>query len=69
MDEDSDATEDPDQAADRLEAALERIAVLAQVRRTAAPTAGAADPLLTQVATDLDTLIARLRAELMPRSD
>jgi len=61
----SDDVEDPDTAADRLEAALERIAQLSGTRQPAAP----ADRLdtdlsLPEIAERLDSLIARLRAAL-----
>jgi hypothetical protein len=61
----ADEPEDPDAAADRLEAALERIA-----RLTAAPAVSAAAPVsdadlsIPEIAERLDTLIGRLRAAL-----
>jgi hypothetical protein len=61
----ADEPEDPDAAADRLEAALERIARLASV-----PAAPATAPVLDtdlsvpEIAERLDTLIGRLRAAL-----
>lgn len=63
----SDEIEDPDQAADRLEAALDRIAALARVRPAAV--AGSADATLRNVADELDGLIERLRAGLATRQD
>jgi hypothetical protein len=57
--------EDPDKAADRLEAALERIARLAAVRPVAsvAP-APDSDLSIPEIAERLDSLIGRLRAAL-----
>ncbi len=62
----ADEPEDPDAAADRLEAALERIAQL-----TAAPAAPATPPpvpdsdlSIPEIAERLDALIGRLRAVL-----
>ncbi len=62
----ADEPEDPDAAADRLEAALERIA-----RLTAAPAASTApapvpdsDLSISEIAERLDSLIGRLRAAL-----
>ncbi len=61
----ADEPEDPDAAADRLEAALERIA-----RLTAVPAASAAEPMpegdlsIPEIAERLDALIGRLRAAL-----
>jgi hypothetical protein len=61
----ADEPEDPDAAADRLEAALERIA-----RLTAAPAPSAAAPVadselsIPEIAERLDALIGRLRAAL-----
>jgi hypothetical protein len=57
--------EDPDKAADRLEAALERIALLAAVRPVAsvAPTPDSALSI-PEIAERLDSLIGRLRAAL-----
>jgi hypothetical protein len=61
----ADEPEDPDAAADRLEAALERIARLAAVppapARTPAPEAELSIP---EIAERLDSLIGRLRAAL-----
>lgn len=67
--------EDPAAAADRLEAALERIARVAAEPKAALPTAlptalpaalpaAGNDIVLAQVAARLDSLIGRLRAEL-----
>jgi hypothetical protein len=64
----ADELEDPDAAAERLEAALERIARLAAVQPT--PTdAPAADSDLSvpEIAERLDSLIGRLRAALEKR--
>ena len=61
----ADEPEDPDAAADRLEAALERIARLAAVEAipaTAEPPDS--DLSIPQIAERLDSLIARLRAAL-----
>ncbi len=57
--------EDPEAAADRLEAALERIATLASVQ-PAAPVDPPSDNELSvlEIAARLDTLIGRLRAAL-----
>lgn len=65
----SDTTEDPDLAAERLEMALERIAILARAHPVARVDANAADPALRQVADGLDAMIARLRAGLSGRED
>jgi hypothetical protein len=61
----ADEPEDPDAAADRLEAALERIARLASVE-PAASDAPAPDSELSipEIADRLDQLIGRLRAAL-----
>ena len=61
----ADEPEDPDAAADRLEAALERIARLAAVP-PAPPDGPMADSELSipEIAERLDTLIGRLRAAL-----
>ena len=61
----ADEPEDPDAAADRLEAALERIAHLASVQSVPSP-ALPADPDLSvpEIADRLDSLIGRLRAAL-----
>lgn len=69
MTEDTEAAEDPDQAADRLEAALERIADRLRRRPTVVPPAIAGETPLVQVAAELDVLIDRLRAELSARPD
>lgn len=57
---------DPDAAADRLEAALERIARLAAVQQPARPRAPQPDAELSipEIAERLDSLIGRLRAAL-----
>jgi hypothetical protein len=71
----SDQAEDPDAAADRLEAALERIAQISAVRPTpalapapalASVAMGSPDDELsvTEIAERLDSLIARLRTAL-----
>jgi hypothetical protein len=60
-----DEPEDPDAAANRLEAALERIARLAAVQPT--PTNGPvpdAELTIPEIAERLDSLIGRLRAAL-----
>ena len=62
-------SDDPTDDADRLEAALERIAALAARRQDAdLPAAGdpgpASDPATAKVAARLDSLIAQLRATL-----
>ena len=61
----SDEPEDPDAAADRLEAALERIARLAAVRPvpTVAPPPET-DLSVPEIAERLDQLIGRLRTAL-----
>ena len=58
----ADEPEDPDAAADRLEAALERIATLAEAQRDAP----IQQPELSvpEIAERLDSLIGRLRAAL-----
>ena len=60
--------EDPDAAADRLEAALERIAHLAAIRPapTNVPVADS-DLSIPEIAERLDSLIGRLRAALDKR--
>jgi 3-oxoacyl-ACP reductase-like protein len=68
----SDEVEDPEEAADRLEAALERIARLSASGPAAAPHAAPAaavdqpetDLSIPEIAQRLDSLIARLRAAL-----
>jgi hypothetical protein len=61
----ADEPEDPDAAADRLEAALERIAQLTSVPATqAAAAAQDADLSVSEIAERLDALIGRLRAAL-----
>lgn len=64
----ADELEDPDAAADRLEAALERIARLAAIQ-PAPDTAPVADSDLSipEIAERLDSLIGRLRAALDKR--
>ena len=66
----ADEPEDPDAAADRLEAALERIARLAAVP-PAAPAAPAADVDLSvpEIAERLDSLIGRLRAAALGKPE
>jgi hypothetical protein len=57
--------EDPNAAADRLEAALERIARLAAVQPSAPAEAPAdAELSVSDIAARLDSLIGRLRAAL-----
>ena len=78
----SDETDDPDVAADRLEAALERIAAAARRRGagsdsgvsavTAVPGDGAEEvpePVPEAVISGLDSLIERLRANLAGRPE
>jgi hypothetical protein len=60
--------EDPAEAAQRLEQALERIARLAQAAHTAGAQPPAEHPGTAEVAARLDTLIAQLRASLDPAS-
>ena len=63
----ADEPEDPDAAADRLEAALERIANLASVQPAAASTHATpldSDLSIPEIADRLDSLIGRLRAAL-----
>jgi hypothetical protein len=61
----ADEPEDPDAAADRLEAALERIAQLTSVPPTPATAAASdADLSVSEIAERLDALIGRLRAAL-----
>jgi hypothetical protein len=57
----ADEPEDPDAAADRLEAALERIARVAAASHPALP---APDLSVSEIAERLDSLIGRLRAAL-----
>jgi hypothetical protein len=61
----TDEPEDPDAAADRLEAALERIAHLAAVQpaQTNAPVPDS-ELSIPEIAERLDALISRLRAAL-----
>ena len=56
-------SDDPTEDADRLETALERIAVLANRRQQAAPVPAEA-PANAELAARLDSLIAQLRATL-----
>lgn len=65
----SDEIEDPDQAADRLEAALDRIAALARARPPAMAGTTDTDATLRDVATGLDSLIQRLRTGLAGRQE
>ena len=61
----ADEPEDPDAAADRLEAALERIALLAAVQPVQPqPTLPDSDLSVPEIAERLDSLIGRLRAAL-----
>jgi hypothetical protein len=61
----ADEPEDPDAAAERLEAALERIAQLAAVPAASSSTpAPDADLSIPEIAERLDLLIGRLRAAL-----
>jgi hypothetical protein len=61
----SDDAEDPDTAANRLEAALERIARLSTSRPVVAPLDQPEPDLsIPEIADRLDSLIARLRAAL-----
>jgi hypothetical protein len=61
----ADEPEDPDAAADRLEAALERIARLASVPpATSLAMPAESDLSIPEIAERLDSLIGRLRAAL-----
>jgi hypothetical protein len=62
----ADEAEDPETAADRLEAALERIARLSAAKPHVAPGPDRpdADLSIPEIAERLDSLIARLRAAL-----
>ncbi|MDB5404214.1 MAG: hypothetical protein QOD93_2064 [Acetobacteraceae bacterium] len=61
----ADEPEDPDAAADRLEAALERIARLAAVQPAASNTPlPESDLSVSEIAERLDSLIGRLRIAL-----
>ncbi len=61
----ADDSENPDTAADRLEAALERIAHLAAIRpATANVPVPDSDLSIPEIAERLDSLIGRLRAAL-----
>ncbi len=61
----ADEPEDPDAAADRLEAALERIAQLAAVQPAGSNMAPPdSDLSIAEIAERLDSLIARLRLAL-----
>jgi hypothetical protein len=64
----ADEFEDPDAAADRLEAALERIARLAAMRPMAPPPRSDADLSVAEIAERLDSLITRLRAAIGPHA-
>jgi hypothetical protein len=58
-------SEDPDAAADRLEAALERIARLATIQPPPShPARSESDLSVPEIAERLDSLIGRLRAAL-----
>jgi hypothetical protein len=61
----ADEPEDPDAAADRLETALERIALLAAVKPAQShPMASESDLSVQEIAERLDSLIGRLRTAL-----
>jgi len=60
----ADEPEDPDAAADRLEAALERIARLASVQPASNEPPPDADLSIPEIAERLDLLISRLRTAL-----
>ncbi|MGD0104165.1 MAG: hypothetical protein ABSC06_09025 [Rhodopila sp.] len=60
----ADEPENPDAAADRLEAALERIARLASVRPASNEPPPDADLSIPEIAERLDALISRLRTAL-----
>ena len=61
----ADEPEDPDAAADRLEAALERIALLAAVPPVQSqPMVSESDLSVQEIAERLDSLIGRLRTAL-----
>ncbi len=60
----ADEPEDPDAAADRLEAALERIAALAAVPPSPPVAEPDSDLSIHEIAERLDDLIGRLRAAL-----
>jgi hypothetical protein len=60
----ADEPEDPDAAADRLEAALERIARLAAVPPAPSHAPPDADLSIPEIAERLDSLISRLKAAL-----
>jgi hypothetical protein len=64
----ADELEDPDAAAARLEAALERIARLTAIQPAAIPAPGPdTDLSVPEIAERLDSLIGRLRAALDKR--
>jgi hypothetical protein len=64
----ADEFEDPDAAAARLEAALERIARLAAIQPARNPASAAdTDLSIPEIAERLDSLIGRLRAALDKR--
>lgn len=58
----ADEPDDPEAAADRLEAALERIAAIASVPPSRANDSPDSDLTIPEIAARLDSLIARLRA-------
>jgi hypothetical protein len=60
----ADEPEDPDAAADRLEAALERIARLTAAPRAQSVPAAPSDLSVPEITERLDLLIERLRAAL-----
>jgi hypothetical protein len=60
----ADELDDPDAAAERLEAALERIARLTAAPPARPPAATDADLSIPEIAERLDSLIGRLRAAL-----
>ena len=60
----ADEPEDPDAAADRLEAALERIARFAAVQPVPSQAPLDSEMSISEIAERLDVLISRLRAAL-----